>query len=261
MKKTVNHSSFVVALPMYNEESYAEKCLRTIFFVLEDLRVPNAVVAVNDGSRDHTLSILERMKPEFERLYVVDHSVNRGYGASIRTAYKFAIEHEFDYVLFMDADLTQDPRCILDFLPHMTNGIDMIKASRYIDGSRVIGVPPFRVVVSSLGNAFARLAFHLPITDYTNGFRAVKTSLARQFDLKENHFPILVEEMWQAKQLAKSYAEVSYSLTTRQNAGDSKFRYDYKVYARYLKFCVLALLHVPLKSTKNQKEKKNDRYE
>jgi glycosyltransferase involved in cell wall biosynthesis len=260
MEKTANHPSFIVALPMYNEESYAEHCLRTIFSVLEDIRVPNAVVAVNDGSRDHTLSILERMKPEFERLYVIDHHINRGYGASIRTAYEFAMDQEFDYVLFMDADLTQDPHCILDFLPHMANRIDMIKASRYIEGSKVIGVPPFRVFVSSFGNAFARLAFHLPITDYTNGFRAVKTSLARHFNLKENHFPILVEEMWQAKQFARSYAEVSYSLTTRQNAGDSKFRYDYKVYARYLKFCILALLHIPLKSTKNPKDTSNDRY-
>ncbi|MEO7839947.1 MAG: glycosyltransferase family 2 protein [Anaerolineales bacterium] len=245
MKITANHPSFVVALPMYNEEPYAERCLRTIFPVLDRLSVRNAIVAVNDGSRDHTLSILENMKPEYERLHVVNHQVNRGYGGSIRTAYKFAIDHEYDYVLFMDADLTQDPLCILNFLQHMANGVEMIKASRYIDGSQVIGVPRFRIVVSSLGNALARLAFHLPITDYTNGFRAVKISLAKQFDLKENHFPILVEEMWQAKHFAKSYAEVNYSLTTRQNEEDSKFKYDYKVYAHYLKFCIFALLNIP----------------
>jgi dolichol-phosphate mannosyltransferase len=89
------------------------------------------------------------MKPEFERLHVVNHPVERGYGAFIRTAYQFAIEHEYDYVLFMDADLTQDPLCILNFLPFMANGVEMIKASRYIEGSRVIGVPRFRVIVSS----------------------------------------------------------------------------------------------------------------
>jgi dolichol-phosphate mannosyltransferase len=244
MEINASHPSFIVALPMYNEEAYAEKCLRTIFSVLARIPVRNAIVAVNDGSHDHTLSILEAMKPEFERLYVVAHPVNRGYGGSIRTAYQFAIDHGYDYVLFMDADLTQDPRCIEDFLPHMANGIDLIKASRYIHGSRVIGVPRFRVLVSSLGNTIARLAFRLPITDYTNGFRAVKISLAEQFELKENHFPILVEEMWQAKQLAKSYAEVSYSLTTRPSAGDSKFKYDYEVYARYLKFCIFALLNI-----------------
>lgn len=245
METIANHPSFILALPMYNEEDYAERSVRSILPVLDRTQVRNAIVAVNDGSRDHTLSILEKMKPEFERLHVISHPVNRGYGASIRTAYKFAIDHKYDYVLFMDADLTQDPFCILNFLPHMVNGINMIKASRYIRGSQVIGVPRFRIVISSFGNAFARLAFHLPITDYTNGFRAVKTSLARQFNLKEDRFPILVEEMWQAKQFAQSYAEVSYSLTARQNEADSKFKYDLKVYARYLKFCFLALLNVP----------------
>lgn len=255
METIEHHPSFVIALPMYNEEAYVEACLNAIFPVLNRIKVRNAIVAVNDGSHDRTLSILEEMKPVFERLHVVNHPVNRGYGGSIRTAYKFAIDHSYDYVLFMDADLTQDPRYIMDFLPHMANGVDFIKASRYISGSQVIGVPRFRIVVSSLGNSFARLAFHLPITDYTNGFRAVKTTLAKQFDLKENHFAILVEEMWQAKRFAKTYAEVIYSLTTRQNAEDSKFNYDFKVYAHYLKYCLLSLLMIHPKPTKNEKDR------
>ena len=93
MEIIANHPSFILALPMYNEEAYAERCLRTIFPVLDRIKVKNAIVAVNDGSRDQTLSILERMNPEFERLHVVNHPVNRGYGVSIRTAYQFAIEH------------------------------------------------------------------------------------------------------------------------------------------------------------------------
>jgi len=239
-----SHPSFVIALPMYNEEAYAEKCLRAIFPVLDGIKLPNAVVAINDGSRDNTLSILKEIKLEYRRLHIVDHPINLGYGSAIKSAYQFGIEHGYDYVLFMDADLTQDPHYILDFLPHMIKGIDFIKASRYIKGSRVVGVPNFRVVVSSLGNTFARLAFHLPITDYTNGFRAVKTNVARHFQLRENHFAILVEEMWQAKHFAKTFAEVCYSLNARKNAEDSKFRYDFNVYKRYLKYCFLSLLQI-----------------
>jgi glycosyltransferase involved in cell wall biosynthesis len=250
--------SFVIALPMWNEEAYAEKCIHAIFSVLDNINFPNGVVAINDGSHDNTLSILKRLKSEYKRLYIVDHQINCGYGAAIKSAYEFGIESGYDYVLFMDADLTQDPRYILDFLPHMINGIEFIKASRYIKGSQVIGVPLFRIVVSLLGNAVARLAFHLPITDYTNGFRAVKTSLAKQFDLKEYHFAILVEEMWQAKHFARNYAEVSYSLTSRPNVADSKFNYNLKVYAYYLKYCLLSLLQISPKPTMRRKVKQDD---
>lgn len=239
-----SHPSFVIALPMYNEEAYAEKCIQAIFPVLDGIKLLNAVVAINDGSHDNTLSILRRLRLGYKRLHIVDHHINLGYGAAIKSAYQFGIEHGYDYVLFMDADLTQDPHYILNFLPHMINGIDFIKASRYIKGSRVIDVPHFRVIISSLGNTFARLAFHLPITDYTNGFRAVKTSIAEHFQLKENHFAILVEEMWQAKHFAKTYAEVCYLLSARRNAEDSKFKYDFNIYKHYLKYCFLSLLQV-----------------
>jgi len=184
--------SFLVSLPMYNEDAYVEDTIRAIFAVLDRIEIGNAIIAVNDGSHDNTLRILEGIQPEFERLYIVDHQTNKGYGAAIKSAYSFGIEYGYDYVLFMDADLTQDPRYILAFLPHMANGVDFIKASRYIKGSRVLGVSRFRKAVSRLGNAFARLAFHLPITDYTNGFRAVKTSVAEQFKLNSNHFEILL---------------------------------------------------------------------
>lgn len=238
------HPSFVVALPMYNEEAYAEKCIRAIFPVLDGIKLPNAIVAINDGSGDNTLSILERLKLEYKRLHIVDHHINLGYGAAIKSAYQFGIENGYDYVLFMDADLTQDPHYILNFLPHMINGVDFIKASRYIKGSRVIGVSHFRIIISSLGNTFARLAFHLPITDYTNGFRAVKTSIASHFQLRENHFAVLVEEVWQAKHIAKTYAEVCYLLSARKNAQDSKFNYDFTIYKLYLKYCFLSLLQI-----------------
>jgi dolichol-phosphate mannosyltransferase len=248
-------TSFVIALPMYNEEAYAEKCLQAIFPVLDRIEFPNAVVAINDGSRDNTLAILERLKPGYERLHIVDHHLNQGYGAAIRSAYKFGFENGFDYVLFMDADMTQDPKYILGFLPHMVRGVDFIKASRYIKGSQVLGVPRFRVVISSVGNTFARLAFRLPITDYTNGFRAVRTSVAKGFDLHENRFPVLVEEMWQVKYLARTFAEVCYSLSSRPNAGDSKFRYDFNVYKHYLKYCFLAFLHIKPRLTRKQEDR------
>lgn len=240
----MTHPSFVVALPMYNEEAYAEKSIRTIFTVLDQIEMKNAIVAINDGSRDNTLKILNGLKPFYDRLYIVDHGVNRGYGAGIQSAYKFGIENNFDYVLFMDADLTQDPNYIRSFLPFMSTGVDFIKASRYIKGSSIIGVPQYRKNISSFGNMFARLAFRLPITDYTNGFRAVRTSLAKNFCLESNRFEILVEEMWQAKYLTKSFAEVTYSLTARPNAADSKFSYNFKVYKRYLKYCLYALVNI-----------------
>jgi hypothetical protein len=159
-----------------------------------------------------------------------------------QSAYKYGIENNYDYVLFMDADLTQNPESILDFKNEMAAGKEFIKASRYIKGSQVIGVPRKRVIISTIGNMIARIAFHVPITDYTNGYRAVRTSLANHFNLESTGFPILVEEMWQAKFYTRSFSEVTYTLSYRGNEGDSKFLYNTMVYKEYLKYCLYSLL-------------------
>lgn len=236
--------SFLIAVPMYNEGSYAEKCIQEINAVLDEIDLTNGIVAINDGSEDDTLEILQRLALRFPRVNIVDHGINQGYGASIKSAYRFGLKNGFDYVLFIDADLTQDPSYIFSFIPYMEKNIEYIKASRYIEGSAVIGVPKFRKIVSVVGNKIAQIAFGLPISDYTNGFRAVKTDLAKQFNLESNHFEILVEEMWQAQYLTNSFAQINYTLTSRTVAEDSKFTYSLKVYWKYLKYCLKAILRI-----------------
>ncbi len=66
----------------------------------------------------------------------------------------------FDYVVFMDSDLTNDPVYLEAFAARMDEGFDVIKASRYVPGGGVRGVPVWRVGVSvsataSLGYCFA----------------------------------------------------------------------------------------------------------
>ena len=129
---------------MYNEQECAERSVRKLVAALDDMGLAVPIVVVDDGSGDDTNAILTRIQPEFgERLVVLSHPVNRGYGGAIKTAYEYAAEQDIEYVLFMDADLTQDPKYIADFIPLMEKGYGMIKASRYIAGGRAVNVPFF----------------------------------------------------------------------------------------------------------------------
>ena len=77
----------------------------------------------------------------------------------------------------------------------------------------------------------------LPITDYTNGFRAIKTALLNNIDFEENNFAYLIEEIKKVSKFAKSYAEVPYTLTVREDSNSkSKFIYSTSVYFSYLKW-------------------------
>src|SRR5205085_2003629 len=84
---------------------------------------------------------------------------------TLRTGTRAAAERGLDYVVFMDSDLTNDPRYLQAFAARMAEGVDVIKASRYVAGGGAVGVPTWRRALSVLGNAVARLLFRLPVTD------------------------------------------------------------------------------------------------
>jgi hypothetical protein len=119
----------------------------------------------------------------------------------------------------------------------MKAGIDFIKATRYASGGRVVGVDRRRYMVSWVGNRLARIAFRCNLTDYTNGFRAIRSSLLARLETHETSFVVLLEEIWLARKLRATFAEAPYTLTVREeDDGASKFSYSWRVYVSYLKY-------------------------
>lgn len=230
---------------MYNEEAGAEVCIRRVTAALARLDCRSALVVVDDGSGDATGAILDRLAGELPGLITLRHPANRGYGAALQTAAREADRRGFDYVLYMDSDLTNDPADIVRFVPPMRLGTDVVKATRYSGGGRMQGVPWLRAAISRAGNAVARRLFRLPIHDCTNGFRAVRCALLRQMTLQERGFAVIVEELYWCRFLARTYAEVPVVLTARStDVRPTSFIYRPAVFWRYLRYALLALLAV-----------------
>jgi dolichol-phosphate mannosyltransferase len=230
---------------MYNEQTGAAHALREVVAALERDPRRSALIVVNDGSRDGTTDVLVRVAPALARVIVLTHDTNRGYGAALQTGAREAASRGFDYVLYMDSDLTNSPDDIPRFVARMDEGSDVIKATRFSGGGAMKGVPPWRSLVSSLGNRVARMLFSLPLHDCTNGFRAVRVRVLQQMELTEPRFPAIVEELYWCKFLAKTYAEVPVVLANR--TGDQRktsFSYSPSVFWRYLKYGLLAFLGV-----------------
>jgi glycosyltransferase involved in cell wall biosynthesis len=230
-----------IVTPMYNEEAIAQESVETILLYTKVLPPVVTLLIVNDGSKDRTELIIRDITKGLNdtEFILISHAAKQGYGAAIRTGIKFAIEHCYDYVLFMDSDLTNHPKYIKDFYNKMLEGWDYIKATRYSKGGEAVGVPRKYRLISIVGNAIARNLYRLPLTDITNGFRAVKVSILRQMELKENGFAIIMEELFQAKRLTRSFTELPYTLTSRkERQGKTRFPYTTKTCLRYLHYAI-----------------------
>jgi dolichol-phosphate mannosyltransferase len=230
---------------MYNEEAGAENCVREVCAALSRIQQPCGLLVVEDGSRDRTLEILEQAALRHPKLKVIRHPGNLGYGRALRTGVEQAAREGFDYALFMDSDLTNSPYDIARFCVAMQRGADVIKASRFIAGGGMEGVPLRRALVSRLGNVVARILFGVGLRDCTNGFRALRVPILERMNLTENGFAIIVEELYQAKFLASSYAEIPVVLTSRaQHLRSTSFGYGPATFLKYLRYAVKAWLGI-----------------
>lgn len=222
---------------MYNERPNVALCIQRLTAFLRNVPARTAIIAVDDGSADGTLAELRALESAIPNLIVEARPQNGGYGAANRTGFAAALREEFEYAVVMDADGTQEPGYIGGFFAPMQSGIDLIKATRYARGGRVLGVDRRRYLVSWIGNRLARIALSCNLTDYTNGFRAIRGSLLSRLDTRETGFVVLLEEIRIARRLGATFAEAPYTLTVRDEAASaSKFSYSWRVYFSYLKY-------------------------
>jgi dolichol-phosphate mannosyltransferase len=232
-------TSFAVIIPMFNEEDGAKICVDAISSELRKFPLQPKLIVIEDGSSDSTSQILDEL--ECENLIVMHHLKNLGYGSALNSGIQKAIELGVDYVLFMDSDLTNSPSDIDKFYKKMLEGFDVIKATRYSDGGGTVGVPAGRLIISKVGNLFAKVLFRLPISDCTNGFRAVKTELLKGLSFRESGFPIIMEELYLLANKATTYCNIPVTLSTRsEGLRATSFVYSYEAYKRYLQYPILS---------------------
>jgi glycosyltransferase involved in cell wall biosynthesis len=212
-----------IIIPMFNEAENVEATVSRVKEALASFNKTYEIIAVNDGSLDNTLEILNRLAEQDEKLKIVSYSKNIGRGMALRKGFK---ESSGEIIVSIDADLSYSPHYILDFVETLRRepDIDFVLASPYMPGGGVQNVPALRLWVSKLGNKILRMAMPNRIYTSTGIFRAyrkrVLESIELESDGKEIHLEIL------SKALALGYrVKESPAILTSRKRGKSKFKF------------------------------------
>ena len=232
---------FAVIIPMHNEEGNVPGIVLEVNRALSDNGHRADIILVNDGSRDNTAIEIKEAGREHSNIIVLEHARNAGFGAALRTAIQEAVKRRYEFAVFMDADFTMHPGYIHHFYEKMAEGYDFVIGSRFLEGGGMKNVPVWRKLYSLAGRAVFRICFRLPLTDYTQGFRAIRTTVLAKMELMETGFPILIEEIYQARKYTDRFSEIPFVLTCRE-IGSSKFNYTPKVLWDYLKYALKSLM-------------------
>jgi len=117
-----------LVIPMYYEEQVAEECYKRVSKVLRNLKEYNyEIIFVNDGSKDKTLEILEKLAKIDDNVKIISFSRNFGHQAAVTAGLKYV---SGDAIIIMDADLQDPPELIPDMLEYWKKGYEVIYGKR-----------------------------------------------------------------------------------------------------------------------------------
>jgi dolichol-phosphate mannosyltransferase len=114
------------------------------------------IIFVDDGSSDGTCEAIQDHRDGLH-LAVVRHQVNRGLGTAINSGLRAALgeSQDGDAIVTLEADNTSDLDDLPAMLARFNQGADVVLASVYAPGGRILGVAPWRLAASkAVSNTF-----------------------------------------------------------------------------------------------------------
>src|SRR5438105_3984577 len=169
-----------VVMPVYNERTTVEEIIRRVLAV----PVRTELIVVDDGSRDGSGEILDRLQKELG--FRLLRQTNAGKGAALRNGFAAVTG---DLVIIQDADLEYSPEEFPDLIELICEGkADVVYGSRFLGRHRVF------LFTHYLGNRIVTLATNLlyntMLTDMETCYKAMRVEVLRAMALKSNGFGI-----------------------------------------------------------------------
>lgn len=177
----------LVIIPTYNEKENIEAIITAVM----ELPIEYHVLVIDDGSPDGTANIVkDLMDNKFTgKLHLVERAGKLGLGTAYIAGFKWAIEHQYDYIFEMDADFSHNPQDLLKLYDACANqGADLAIGSRYVSGVNVVNWPMGRVLMSYFASKYVRFVLGMNVHDTTAGFVCYRRETLETIELDKIRF-------------------------------------------------------------------------
>jgi glycosyltransferase involved in cell wall biosynthesis len=201
-----------IVLPAYNEEQNIEQAVAEVTATAERLFVEHEVIVVDDGSSDGTRAVAEALTSRDQRVRVICHGRNRGYGEALRTGF---LASRLDYIFFTDADLQFDMAEAEKFLPYVGT-VDVIVGYRVNRQDRAL-----RRLIGHAWNMVVRVLFYVPVRDIDCAFKLFDRRVVAGLDIESVGAMVNTELMVKLGRAGASVVEVGVHHRPRR-AGEAR---------------------------------------
>ena len=178
-------TKWIAALPVYNEAKYVDDVLTEV------ARHADNILVVDDGSTDETAQRLQH----WDKVHVVQHPQNRGYGAALKTAFQFAIDNDYEVLVTLDCDGQHQPKRLPEFVSACAE-TDIVSGSRYLKKYEGDSQPPSqRLKINQQVTRQLNELLGLQLTDAFCGFKAYRVEALKLLDIEDDGYAMPLE-LW-----------------------------------------------------------------
>lgn len=207
----------LVIVPTYNESNNISRLINVVM----DLDNSIDLLVIDDGSPDGTASIVKENQEKYsDRLFLIERSGKLGLGTAYVTGFKYALEHDYDFICEMDADFSHDPNDLPRLISAVKNGeADVAVGSRYANGISIINWPLARLILSYTANLYARFITGLPIFDTTAGFKCINREVLETISvdkIRSNGYAFQIELHFRAWKAGFTLKEIAIIFRERE---------------------------------------------
>lgn len=164
-----------VVVPLYNEAESLPELYTRLVQTLSPISNDYELIFIDDGSKDDSTGILERLSRDDPKVRIIQLRKNYGKAAALSIGFK---EAKGELVITMDADLQDLPEEIPNLIARLNKGYDLVS------GWRFKRLDPFlKRFASKVFNRLASFLTGLPIHDMNCGLKAYRKTVVKELKL------------------------------------------------------------------------------
>jgi dolichol-phosphate mannosyltransferase len=197
----------LVVVPTYNERDNLPAIVEGILQHAPDAHI----LIVDDNSPDGTGAVADELSEARPgRVFVLHRERKEGLGQAYVEGFKYALAHDYEIIVQMDADFSHDPKYLPTFFEAIQTN-DVVIGSRYVNGISVVNWDLKRLILSKAASFYVRLITRMPIADTTAGFKCWRREALASIGLDRlfsNGYVFLAEMSYRAHRQGMRIKEV-----------------------------------------------------
>jgi len=194
----VQLTSLSIVVPLFNEQESLPDLLEQLYLAMQEKELHHLfkgafgfeIIMVDDGSTDHSASVIRNLIPARPELRLISFQRNFGKTAALSAGFMAATG---DYVCTLDADLQDDPFAIKEMMQKIQEGYDLVSGWKQQRKD-----PISKTLPSKLFNLVTRLFTGITIHDFNCGLKLYRREVTRRLELRgdmHRYIPVLAEWM------------------------------------------------------------------